>query len=82
MEFLSGAKLAVFLNVGLASLPFILPNKFVKQTFAGIGKFLSFFFRQKLGRGGGEKVESYFQGTLQAAMDGLNEGLDSDDQKS
>ena len=58
--------------------PFVVPNKWVKKVFYGLGKSLSILFRRQLGSNG-EQVEKYFQGTIAAAVEGLNDGLDADD---
>ena len=60
-------------------LQFFLPNAVVKKHGKVWGKFLTTFFRQKIGRGW-EEVERYWQGTISAFMAGLFEGLDFDDQ--
>lgn len=79
-----------YLNVGLDLLennwgtvaavvsPFVVPNKWVESVCFGAGKALSLLFRRQLGSNG-EQVEKYFQGTIAAAVKGLNEGLDADD---
>ena len=58
--------------------PFIMPNEWLRKTGFGLGKVLSIFFRRKLNKDG-EKVESYIQGTVAAFIEGLNSGLDADD---
>jgi len=58
--------------------PFALPNVWVEKTFKGFGVVISKVLRQKAGADG-EKVEKYIQGTLNAALRGLNDGLDEDD---
>uniref|UniRef100_A0A6M3KW06 Uncharacterized protein n=1 Tax=viral metagenome TaxID=1070528 RepID=A0A6M3KW06_9ZZZZ len=62
-------------------LAFALPNKVVRGAGVTIGVVISKVLRQKAGKGAGEKVESYFQGTLASLMDGINEGLDRDDKE-
>lgn len=64
----------------VALLPFIMPNKWVRGVCFGVGKVLSKVLRQKVGKSG-EAVERYFQGTVAAAVDGLNAGLDEDDKR-
>ena len=68
-----------YITAAVLVLPFLLPNALVEKTAKTFGKFASTFLRQKTGKGTGEKVERWFQGTLNAAIRGLNEGLDADD---
>tara|TARA_Y100000034_G_C6645617_1_gene282388 strand:+ start:165 stop:413 length:249 start_codon:yes stop_codon:yes gene_type:complete len=72
---LSGKGVAIVMAV----LPFILPNKVVSGAGRALGKILSAVLCQKCGKGPGEKVEKWFQGTVMAFISGLNEGLDADD---
>lgn len=65
--------------IGVAALPFLLPNKAVEKGCFALGKVISTVLRQKVGKAPGEKVERYFQGTLSHAIKGLNDGLDFDD---
>ena len=55
-----------------------LPNGAVKGAGLTVGKLMSVFFRQKIGKNW-EKVEGYMQGTISAFIEGLYEGLDFDD---
>jgi len=55
-----------------------LPNDKVKAFGRKVGRIATKYFRQKLGRPY-EEVESKFQGTLAAFIEGINEGLDVDE---
>lgn len=77
-SFLLQSKLIVA-EAALAVLPFVLPNSWVERVFFGFGKTVSVLLRQKIGRDPGERVEKHFQGTISAAVAGLNRGLDADD---
>ena len=72
-------KSAAIINAALAALGFLLPNKVIKKAGYGVGVAMSKVFRQRLGKNAGEKAEGYFQGTLNAFVEGLNEGADADD---
>lgn len=63
----------------LAATPFFMPNSVLHGAGKTLGALISTTLRQKVGKGPGEKVERYFQGTLAAFLDGLNEGMDADD---
>jgi len=67
-----------WIGIGVAALPFLLPNKVVFRVGQGLGRIITTFLRQKVGRPG-EAVEKYFQGTVGSFVNGLNAGLDSDD---
>ncbi len=75
----SGSGMVLLAEVLLVILPFFLPNAWVMKVGRAAGRALSIFLRQKIGVSPGEKVERYFQGTVAAFVDGLNEGLDVDD---
>lgn len=84
MDFLSGilgsgGGTVLLVQVALVVLAFVLPNKVVHGFGVTVGKTASLFLRQKAGKKTGEKVEGYFQGTLNAFASGINEGLDADD---
>ncbi len=74
-DFLTGN----WLGASLILAPFVLPNKVVRGTGKTIGVTVSTFLGQKAGKKNGEKVEAYFQGSISAFVDGLNDGLDADD---
>lgn len=59
-------------------LGFLLPNKMVIGAGRTVGRIASAFFRQRMGVHW-EPVEKHFQGTLNAFIIGLQEGLDVDD---
>ena len=67
-----------YITTGVLVAPFILPNVLVEKVCYGLGVTVSKILRQKVGAEG-EKVEKYFQGTINAAVRGLNSGLDADD---
>ena len=80
VQFAKELVLGNYITAGLLVAPFVLPNVLVEKTFYSLGRTLSFFLRQKIGRQG-EKVEGYFQGTVDAMVRGLNTGLDEDDSR-
>jgi len=55
------------------------PNKYVYQTFFGLGKKLSKKAGQKLGKQNWEKIENSLVGTVTAAAKGFEDGANSDD---
>jgi len=67
-----------WITVVVMILPWFAPNKWVYATCRAGGKLASALLRQRIGKQG-EKVEKWFQGTLDAAVRGLNDGLDADD---
>lgn len=67
-----------YITAGLLVAPFVLPNAAVRKVGLGLGRSLSLVLRQKIGKSG-EAVEGYFQGSINALVQGLNEGLDADD---
>lgn len=69
---------AAGLPIVLQLLALFLPNKTVKTVGYAWGKFVTVFFRQKIGKNW-ETVEKTAQGTLSAFCEGLYEGLDFDD---
>jgi len=80
MDLIVGAlKNAAIINAGLAAIGFLLPNQAIKKAGYAVGVLVSKVFRQRLGKGNGEKVEGYLQGTLNAFIEGINEGADADD---
>jgi len=58
---------------------FALPNKVVYGAGKTVGAALSTLLRQKSGSTG-ERVEKYFQGSINALVSGLNDGMDEDDE--
>lgn len=71
--------------IGAAAAPVIgqlflilLPNKGVRTVGYAGGKFLTVFFRQKIGKSW-EPVEKKAQGTISALLQGFHDGLDFDD---
>ena len=85
MEFLNVATQFVqdvvagnYITAGVLVAPFLLPNAVVEKVFHGVGVAATKLLRQKIGAEG-EKVEKYVQGTVNAAVRGLNAGLDTDD---
>ena len=69
---------AVGAPLALQLLGLFLPNKVVRGTGIATGKFVTVFFRQRIGKQY-ERVEKGLQGTLAAFIEGLHEGLDFDD---
>jgi hypothetical protein len=78
LGFVLGNKLIVG-NIAVAILPFLLPNAWLEGICYKIGRVMSIFLRQKVGKGPGETIETNFQGTVSAALNGLTRGLDEDD---
>ena len=81
VQFVKELLLGNYVTAGILVAPFVLPNVLVEKTFYSLGRTLSFFLRQKIGRQG-EKVEGYFQGTVNAMILGLNTGLDEDNSRA
>jgi len=78
LELVKGGLMENWGAIAVVVLPFLAPNKLVESVSYTAGKFITTILRQKTGKSG-ESVEKYFQGTLDAALRGLNAGLDSDD---
>jgi hypothetical protein len=78
IEFIKNLGIDWVVGIGVAILPFILPNKLLFKLGYALGKILTTVLRQKVGKSG-EAVEKYFQGTVGSFVNGLNAGLDSDD---
>ena len=67
--------------VGCTAITFFLPRSKTRAWGRSLGRVCSKFLRQKLGVGGGEKVESRLQTTVSDFMEGVMEGMDSDDKE-
>jgi|TARA_R100001530_G_scaffold33864_1_gene26522 NADP-dependent 3-hydroxy acid dehydrogenase YdfG len=68
-----------YITAGMAVATFALPNKVVYGAGKTVGAALSTLLRQKSGSTG-ERVEKYFQGSINALVSGLNDGMDEDDE--
>ena len=77
-EFLIGAIGAVGIPLALWLIGIALPREKTHKWGYNVGRFVTVFLRQKLGKQG-EKIENRMQTTVADFMDGVYEGLDSDD---
>ena len=81
MEIINAGKSVLtenYITTGMAVATFALPNKVIYGAGKTVGAALSTVLRQKSGSTG-ERVERYFQGSINALVRGLNDGMDEDD---
>ena len=60
--------------------PFLLPNVVVENAFYVIGKSCTHLLRQRVGRDATQLIEGHVQGTIDAAMTGLTNGMKYEDE--
>ena len=60
--------------------PFLLPNVVVENAFYVIGKSCTHLLRQRVGRDATQRIEWHVQGTIDAAMTGLTNGMKYEDE--
>ena len=60
--------------------PFPLPNVVVENAFYVIGKSCTHLLRQRVGRDATQRIEGHVQGTIDAAMTGLTNGMKYEDE--
>lgn len=85
MDFLQGLDIVSILqNVAIVNAVFmvagsLLPEKWFHGIGVAGGKITSVLLRKRLGKGAGEKTETFIQKRINALANGFNEGADADD---
>jgi len=60
--------------------PFLLPNVVVQNAFYVIGESCTHLLRKRVGRDATQRIEGHVQGTIDAAMTGLTNGMKYEDE--